>query len=242
MKKHSPKFLLIIVAFTCFMLGLFSVWLKSETVSNQTTQIESASTSKQTTVLIVGVDDLGKMHPQLMAVWYAAFQLPEKDIFLLGLPISGPADTSNNSLRSIFDWHPSNGISPAFIQALHSQTSLNPDFVIVLDNHAFSTGVDYLGGIQFNGGQLDGSQVIAMFNFLENEPSALLSTQKRVLLALAQQAENVGITPDLTPLTSLIPDHAHISSDLSVLLTRTIPLLPIVPDAVFIDTLQTNSP
>lgn len=224
------------------MLGLFSVWLKSSDIFNQTAPVESISSSKQTTLLILGVDDLNVNKPQLMAVWYAAFQLPDKDIFLLGLPITDSTGISDTSLRSLFSWNPISGISPEFEQSLQTRTSLNPDIIIVLDNAAFSTAVDYLGGIQFNGGKLDGSQLITMFNFLENEPAALLSTQQRVLIALAQQAENVGVTPDLTPLTSLIPDHAYISTDLSVLLTRTIPLLPISADSVFIDTLQANTP
>jgi len=244
MKKRTSKPLIPIIAFVCFMLGILSVWLKSPATHSQDVPSAPNSTNRQTTLLILGVDDISRNNDaKLLAIWYGAFQLPEKDIFLLGLPISSENNRdAENSPDNLFTFNERTGVSIEFLNLLQSRTALTPDAIIVLDSYAFSQVVDYMGGVKYNDGHLDGIQVIAMIDFLKNDPNALLSIQQQLLMALSQQADTVGDTPDLTALTSLIPENAYISTELSVLLTRTIPLLPISPESIFIDVLQSTSP
>jgi len=243
MKNKSPTPVIFLVALACFALGMFSVWLRTPRPPATTPTPQSAVFDhQQTTLLLVWVDDLQAQDPQLLGAWYMTYRLPAPDIFLLGLPI-GPfeGDQAAGSLRSQFSFSRSSGLPSSFLAALEQKTPLIADQWIVFDQYAFSVFVNYLGGIQFDGGQLHGDQVIGLITFLSSDSDALLTTQQRILIALSKQAPAMGVTPDLTPLTQMIPDHVYLSSDISQLLTLTIPLLPIAPETSHIEIYQSAS-
>jgi hypothetical protein len=240
MKKWPPKLLILIVAICCFMLGILSVWLRAPSDNGSVSSPVNNSTNedRQTTILFLGVDELYAPESELLAVWYATYRLPEKDIFLLGISIGTPiASDSGSSLRSLFYLNSEEGVSTEFFSALSNLTPLQPDVIIIADNHAFSTLVDYMGGVHFDSGELSGDQVIGLINFLSDQPDALLVTQDRLLVALSQQGPNLGNTPDLTPITALIPEHLYSSTDIGHLMALFTPLLPITPATTHVDTL-----
>ncbi|MBN1264424.1 MAG: hypothetical protein JXA25_02950 [Anaerolineales bacterium] len=243
MKNKSPTPIIFLVAIACFALGLFSVWMRSPATAEATPTPQTAFDQQQTTLLLIWVDNLHSENPQLLGTWFMTYRLPAKDIFLLGLPV-GSADTSQDlsSLRSRFEYSDSEGLSSNFLAAVQQKTPLTPDQWIVFDQVAFSTFVDYLGGIQFDGGQLHGDQVIGLVTFLSTDSEALLSTQQRIFIALSKQAPSMGVTPDLTPLTRLIPEHVSLSAEISHLLTLTIPLLPMAPETTHIEIYHSVSP
>jgi hypothetical protein len=243
MEKKSPSIIIFLVAIACFALGIFSVWLRTPASEEPPPTQQTAFNQQQTTLLMVWVDELHASNPQLLGTWLMTYRLPSKDIFLLGLPVGlNDPETYPGSLRSQFNFNTSEGINDSFLTAVNQRTPLAPDVIIVFDQLAFSTLVDYLGGIQFDGGQLHGDQVIGLVTFLANDPDSLLSTQQRVFIALSKQAPALGVTPDLTPLTRLIPEHAHLSTDISYLLTLTIPLLPVTPETTHVEIYRSSNP
>ncbi|OGO12700.1 MAG: hypothetical protein A2Z66_00940 [Chloroflexi bacterium RBG_13_66_10] len=54
---------------------------------------------------------------------------------------------------------------------------------------------------------------------------------------MATRAGTLGDSPDITPLTALIPDHAHLSSPLNQVIALAAPLLPLQASAVHFDTM-----
>lgn len=236
MTKKSPTAVIFLVAIACFALGLFSVWLRAPGKPEPTPTPDAVFNQQQTNLLLVWVDDLNSENPRLLGTWFVTYRLPARDIFMLGLPV-GQDDIENNpsSLRSQFDFSTDSGISAAFLDSVHQKTPLTPHIIIVFDQYAFSTLVDYMGGIQFDGGQLHGDQVIGLVTFLSGDPNSLLSTQQRIFVALSKQAPGLGATPDLTPLTQLIPEHVYLDTDISRLLSLTIPLLPVSPDTMHVE-------
>jgi len=243
MNRKSPTPIIFLVAIACFALGLFSVWLRTPAAVEPTPTPQTPLDQQQTTLLLVWVDHLQAEDPQLLGTWFMTYRLPAKDIFLLGLPVgSDDPSLDPSSLRSRFEYSESDGLTNGFLTSVQQKSPLTADQWIIFDQVAFSAFVDYLGGIQFDGGQLHGDQVIGLVTFLASDSDALLSTQQRILIALSKQAPSMGVTPDLTPLTQLIPEHVRLSSDISHLLTLTIPLLPIAPETSHIEVYQSASP
>ncbi len=243
MEKKSPSIIIFLVAIACFSLGIFSVWLRAPAAEDANPTQQTTSNQQQTTLLLIWVDELNASNPQLLGTWLMTYRLPSKDIFLLGLPVGlNDPETYPDSLRSQFLFNINEGVNDSFLSSVNQRTPLTPDVIIVFDQFAFSTLVDYLGGIQFDGGQLHGDQVIGLVTFLANDPDSLLFTQQRVLIALSKQAPALGVTPDLTPLTRLIPEHAYLSSDISYLLTLTIPLLPVTPETTHVEVYRSSNP
>jgi hypothetical protein len=197
----------------------------------------AASDQPQQTWLILGVDDLQSQQPELVAIWYATFRLPGKGIFLVGLPTNSPSlGAQSPTLHDLFLWSADHGVDPTFLEALAQYVTPSPDVILVLDEVAFATLVDYVGGVTLEGSHLDGLQVVGVLRLLADQPQALLATQRGVLLALSSQAHLLGSSPDATSLIDLIPSHAYCSTPPQQVVAMVLPLLPLEPTSVFLQT------
>jgi hypothetical protein len=238
-----------LVIFACFSAGLFSVWLRQRNAQSSpvpsTLQASdltpawdaAASDQPQQTLLILGVDDLQSEQPALMAIWFATFRLPGKGIFLVGLPTNSPSlGTLSPTLHDLFLWSADQGVDPTFLEALTQYVAPPPDAILVLDEVAFATLVDYVGGVTLEGSQLDGIQVVGVLRLLADQPQASLATQRGVLLALSSKAHLLGSSPDATSLIDLIPSHAYCSMPPQQVVSMLLPLLPLEPTSVFLQT------
>jgi hypothetical protein len=247
MKSRPPVAMLVAVLSLCFVLGLLSVLLRQPTdgnpglerrvpTSRPTSHILPPETgADQTVILILGVDQLRGSRPTLRAVWFATYRLPAKGIFLMGLPVDQPTGGATSApLHSLFAWSPDQGVDPGFLRALESFVALSPDVVLILDEVAFAALVDYLGGVELSGVQLDGQEVIAFLDLIARDPAASLQAQASILEPLSQQAPRIGDTLDLTPLTELMPEHGYLSVPAQELVGMVAPLLPIDPELIFV--------
>lgn len=240
MKPTVTPVVLLLLLLACFALGVISALVGNP--QPQATPLPSADVSAattvsgQTTILILGADDLQSADPTLLAIWYATFRLPGREVFVLGVPtdIQVPGDPPI-PVAALFHCSPDSGADPTFLVALNQAVPLPPNLVLCLDRVAFSTLVDYLGGLDINGTRLDGAQTMAVLDLLLDDPPSLLATQSRVLEAMARQAPLIGATPDLTPLIALIPDHAYLSMPVNEVAALAAPLLPISPATIHID-------
>lgn len=243
MRSNLSAVALLLLLAVCFTLGLVSALLgRSPAPERAPTPTATGYESPQTTVLIIGVDDLQSDVPVLVALWVATYRLPATDVFLLGVPVDFPAASANpSSLSSLFRFSQQEGVSAEFLQAMADIVPVNPDLVIVLDRHAFAALIDYLGGLELNGAHLDGLEVAAALDILAGDPHALLTAQTRVLLAMTPRASLLGASPDITPLLALIPSHIYLSDSVALAIGLASPLLPIDPSRVHFDQLQSHA-
>ena len=245
MTRRPSLAILIIVSGAFFLLGLYSVFLQGGGSSGKATPTAAPSSaggtalpvdSDQTTILVLGVDSLEAKSPTLRAIWYITYRLPSKDVFLLGaasdIPVQGRPGTV---MQTAFGWSPENGVSPTFLEDLQRTIPLSFDALVVIDNQGFAAAVDFLGGVTVNGTSFAGQQVLDILSLTSDDPKGELATQKRVLEALSGKAGDLGDTPDLTPLVSLVPEHIYLTKPLGQIVALISPVLPIHPETTHID-------
>ncbi len=239
--------LVLFVLFICFVAGLASVLLGQRDdltpSSSDATPGENSPTpgangilSPQTTILVLGIDQMSAESPELLAIWYVTFRLPGTDLFLFGIPLDVPvAAQPELHLKDLFRWSDELGPDDLFMQALHAELPLTIDVILALDKEGFAALVDYMGGVTLESGTLDGNQVIGVLELVEDQPRASLEVQGRLVRGLRDKAHILGSTPDLSPLLALIPENAYSSIPAINVVALITPLLPIRSDAVHID-------
>jgi hypothetical protein len=244
--------LVLFVLSICFVAGLTSVLLSQRddlaASSPDTTPSSSSPTpgadvipSTQTTILVLGIDQMNAESPELLAIWYATFRLPGTDLFLFGIPLDAPvAAQPELHLKDLFRWSDDRGPGELFLQALHAELPLTIDAILVLDKVGFAALVDYMGGVTLESGTLDGNQVIGVLELVEDQPRAALEVQGRLVRGLRDKAHILGSTPDLSPLLALIPENAYSSIPGINVVALITPLLPIRSDGVHIDLMITD--
>lgn len=245
MTRRPSLAILIIVSGAFFLLGLYSVFLQGGGSKGEATPTKASSsavattipaTSDQTTILVLGVDSLEAKAPSLRAIWYITYRLPAKDVFLLGaaadIPVQGRPGTA---MKAVFGWSPENGVSPSFLEDLRRTIPLSFDALVVMDDKGFAAAVDFLGGVTVNGTEFSGQQVLDILSLTSDDPKGELATQKRVLEALSAKAGDLGDTPDLTPLVSLVPEHIYLTKPLGQIVALISPVLPIHSETTHID-------
>jgi hypothetical protein len=113
------------------------------------------------------------------------------------------------------------------LDALYREIPLELDAVIVLDETGFAQAIDFLGGVPINEATFTGQEVLGIMSLTEDDPSASLSLQRRLLAAMSQRAVEVGASPEITPLVELIPEHLYLSIPINKLVELLAPVLPI---------------
>lgn len=232
MPQRALRATLFWIAAGFFVLGVASVVLRpsSPAASPATASVEPSPppNAPQTTILILGVDDLQSEPPHLRAVWLAAHRPPGESIYLFGLPTDAQTHTGA-SLEDSFSWNPEDGPSREFLDAVASLSPVTLDVTAVLDETAFASLIDFLGGVDLKGGRVGGREVMAVMGLLTGDASASLEAQRQLLGAMALRLGYVGPGSELQPLADLVPDHAYLSIPVADALTRLAPLLPLDP-------------
>ena len=240
---------LLFLLFLCFGFGLLSDLLQDsgEPAPPRPTASPGAAPTRQPSVppepageaiLVLGVDDLGKDHPRLLAVWLVAHDPAQDLVLLYGIPISASApEGDDRPLAALFDWSRKKGIDRDFERALASLAPLPHRAVVVMDETAFATAVDVLGGADLGGTLLDGEEVLAFLRLLQTKPEALLAAQAELLLALRPALQDLGPTPDISELEQLHPKHVSLSLKPQQLAALVAPMLPFEAGAIRVGTL-----
>ncbi len=247
MRSKPPLLLVVLFLGLCFVLGLASTLLEDldqrrtptpASLRTATATRGATPTPGPSAVYFIGVDELESEQPRLVAVWMATFERSGTDVFLFGFPsdmqTGGP---DSDGLASLFTRDEDGGPSSEFELALQSVSLLPPRMTVILDRTGFQAVVNHMGGVELGGVRLTGAETMAVLDLWQDDPTGLVEAQARILGALAQQAPRAGSTPDLTPLLSLIPDHAYLSvrpADAALMLA---PLLPLGADSIHITTL-----
>ncbi len=239
---------LIFLLFLCFGLGLLSVVLQDSGGSPAPPPIASVTlrpappptlepATPGTGILILGVDDLGKDDPRLLAVWMAVHDVPQDQVLLYGIPISAAPAETDRPLAALFRWSRKKGLDPDFERSLAALVPLPYQATLVMDEAAFATAVDVLGGADLGGTRLQGEEVLAFLRLLQTKPEALLAAQSELLLALRPGLQDLGPTPDISQLEALHPEHVYLSLDKQQLSALIAPMLPFQAASIRVGTL-----
>lgn len=235
MGRRAQLKLFLLVVMVGFVLGLLSILLGTpSTASPRGTPTVPAGTG-QITILLLGVDHFDQP-PALRAIWFATFRPPGRSVFLYGLPTNAPiAGEAIVALDDLFAWSPEAGVDPLFLSMLARSVPLQPNATVLMDQTAFAALIDYLGGVELNGTTFSGNEVLGFLSLVSEEPDAALASQSRLVEAMLDRLPALGETPDVTPLLTLVPQHAHLSLPASQLLDLVSPLLPVNPAEVHVD-------
>lgn len=250
---YKPRAILtLFLVFTCFILGLLSVWRRyarenpafdSIPTTNPAASTEIGQEFREITILFLGVDRLRAPGADLKAIWVASYNLPEINIDLVGLSTDLPSYLEEfPTLEAAFQWTEEGDLDPDFLLSLQAYAPSPFSGIVVLDDGGFERLVDFLGGVDLSGQRLNGAAVLGALNLVAHDAETSLQMQVQVLEALSREATRIGRTPELTPLTDLIPDHAYTSIPFGSLGSMAIPLLPIHPDNLTISTITSPPP
>lgn len=239
MTKRPPLAVILIVIVLCFALGLLNVLLDSpeELISQSPTRlapIAPDNSSNLQSVLIVGLDRLNSADPKLRALWVALYDETGENLYLHGVPLDSVVNgVKGTKIEDIFAWSPQDGVDPQFLNSLYSILPLSPDLVVLLDDVAFASLVNYLGGVDIEGAKFDGSSVLAFLSLSWDKPEVLLNNQALILEALVPQALASAPSPELTELIELIPEHVYFSQDVTDAVALLTPLHEIGSENIF---------
>ena len=249
MRSRLPVVLFVLMMLVCFAAGAISVLLQREQQDAipQSTPFESIEIapsapiqSGAVSVLVLGVDEIKQDKPNLLSIWFISFQPPDKKIHLLGLPSDLLLPNTEIPLSEAFSLWEAPDYGADFITAM-DHFSPHPIFgIAVLDEDGFSVLIDYLGGFSLDDQTYDGASAIGTLRLLEDQPLVALKLQAQILRALSVKVPDLGETPELTPLTLLLPENAYTSPSPAQLATLASPLLPLQADLIEITIYKTT--
>ena len=250
MRSRLPVVLFVLMMLVCFAAGAISVFLQGENNRDtipQSTPFESIEIapsapirSGAVSILVLGVDEIKQEKPKLLSVWFISFHPPDKKIHLLGLPVDLLLPDTEIPLSEAFSLWEAPDYGAGFIAAM-DPFSPHPIFgIAVLDEEGFSALIDYLGGFSLDDQIYNGASAIGTLRLLEDQPLIALKLQAQILRALSVKVPDLGKTPELTPLTLLLPENAYTSPSPAQLATLASPLLPLHSDLIEISILETT--
>jgi len=250
MRSRLPVVLFVLMMLVCFAAGAISVFLQGEetrdtsSLSTPFESIEIAPTapirSGAVSILVLGVDEIKQDKPKLLSVWFISFHPPGKKIHLLGLPVDLLLPDTEIPLSEAFSLWEAPDYGADFITAM-DDFSPHPIFgIAVLDEEGYSALIDYLGGFSLDDQIYDGASAIGTLRLLEDQPLIALKLQAQILRALSLKVPDLGKTPELTPLTLLLPENAYTSPSPAQLATLASPLLPLHTDSIEISIFETT--
>ena len=143
-------------------------------------------------------------------------------------------------MANLFDWSTQDGLNPTFEAALFQVIPLPPDLVVVLDEVAFTSLINYVGGVEVTSALLDGESVLAFLSVAWETPDLLLENQAMIIKGIIPRAIELAPSPELTELIQLIPEHAYISLDVTDAVSLINPLRKITSENVFFILLGPN--
>ena len=228
--RHRAYLIAIIIILFCFILGILSVLINRdlETASTPTPKPSPSPDQTRRTMLILGIDDFDNTDPTLMAIWYVIHRIPEEEVVLFGVPVNHEIDGSGTeTLRTIFSYSESDGISEDFLDALKQAVPHTYNYWSIMDETFFKALVDFVGGLPVGEENLDGATVVAVQRLLKENPYALLQFQAEMLSSLRSPIVTFDPTRvDVRPLTAMIPENCLVSEDPSnlLLIARQVPI------------------
>jgi hypothetical protein len=229
--RHRAYLIAIIIILFCFSLGILSALINRdlETTSTPTPKPSPSPDKTRRTLLILGIDAFDDADPTLMAIWYVIHRIPEEEVVLFGVPVNHEINGSETeTLRTIFSYSVSDGISEDFLDALAKAVPhIHHNYWAIMDEAFFEALVDFVGGVPVGDENLDGAAVVAVQRLMYNNPDVLLQFQAEMLSSLRSPIVTFDPTKvDVRPLTAMIPENCLVSEDPSnlLLIARQVPI------------------
>ncbi|NIM92636.1 MAG: hypothetical protein GTO18_02835 [Anaerolineales bacterium] len=238
--KRPTGLIIIFVIVACFILGVLNVLLQSRSDDGQSitplppTPTGELAESSVKSILIVGVDDLDSNNPELRSVWIAVFRTPVQELYMHGIPLDIKVSAADGtSLEDLFILSPEGQLTDIFQNAIYQILPVQPDLIVVLDDVAFATLVDFLGGVNIDGAPLDGQGILDTLRLFSDDSESLLRNQENILRLMVPLILAQPESPELTVLMDLIPRHVYLSRDASEAIAFIYPLRSLYSDSIF---------
>lgn len=169
----------------------------------------------QTNLLVIGVDRLESRQPRLESIWLLGYFPDNPRVTLIPVfPASpGTHPAYLRSLQESFRISEHGRPSPEMLKTLQKDHIWWNGYVIV-DDIAMIEIIDFLGGIEVNDRRVKGALAISSFPLPQEDPSASLDGQTRLLDRICQQANLLLPSADLRKILNLIPDHIQTDADI----------------------------
>ena len=172
--------------------------------------------------------------PRLRSVWLVVYHPSIPRLFWIVIyPAGGQAGSPNlQTLVQQLQVGPNFEPGKDFLAALQNQYQLNWNGILMLDESLLVQLVDTLGGVTFDGQNLDGMQIIQMMVVPWEDPQAAFNDQVELINAICQRRDQLAANGvDLTLVANLLFTRLNDLSDpqaylaqLTTLLTQTSPL------------------
>ncbi len=124
------------------------------------------------------------------------------------------------------------------IDGLQAYFTRTPEAIVLIDNQAFATLVNRLGGAFLDGRSVKGQEVTEGLAALQDSPLEALHFQSTVLRALASR---IPPRPEEYVVAGLAPDHLRSTVPLAELITANQGRFPLVGSRITIETLTSVS-
>lgn len=235
-RRRPNRFALILLL--AFLLGLFTILFRGNSERDAPPAPDSLT---RRTILVLGVDNLSAEVPRLVGVWEATFQDERREVFLLGWPVDVTVCTPKpQALNALFEWDPDRGVSPQFLAALDGDQLFSPQVIIVADEVAFRSLIDWRGGVEMSGAPLNGAQVVAVLRPLYGNPVGALALQEQVVGSLARKVPSLGERLELDWVAGLMPEHLYMTHSVQEILRFLLPLTPLDTTPIWVSTFASD--
>jgi hypothetical protein len=170
--------------------------------------------SGQRTIIVTAVDDLTSASPRLVSVWIIFFRLGTPHLSALPLyPPSSVSGSASQKLAAAFNLTPEKQPSAEYTAAL-KEFHFPWSGMILVDRLATAALVDWLGGVNQAGVQLDGDSAVGILIDPWSDPSAGLQSQVDLGNSLCSAADQSTSLDWQILLTAIGPN--HIQADMNV--------------------------
>jgi hypothetical protein len=124
------------------------------------------------------------------------------------------------------------------LDGLQGYFTRTPEAIVLIDNQAFATLVNRLGGAFLDGRSLKGQEVTEGLGLLQDSPLEALHFQSTVLRALASR---IPPRPEEYVIAGLAPDHLRSTVPLAELISANERRFPLLGSRITIETLNSVS-
>ncbi len=166
-------------------------------------------TLDQRSILIVGVDRVGTTQARLQAIWFAAYR-PEYPVLTL-LPLYPASHLSDPEqarlLEEAFTLDIAGELHPNFLNTVKAEFNLSWQVVLLVDDFAMMSLVDFMGGVVLDSAPINGITAIGNIPPAWEDPGGALQGQIELLKALCHQISLDDQDRNPESLHQLLPGH-----------------------------------
>ncbi len=155
----------------------------------------------QISLIVLAVDAVASLNPQLEAYWLITFKPDTPEYYLLGVPPTTTVTLSEaepQTLRAIHLIDVRYNLNDLFVREaarVLSPGANRPKAVVTFDRAMVAQAIELLDGLDIAGHHYSGEAALAAYDALPPDSAERLERQAAILLGLLREAGDRGLTP-----------------------------------------------